>query len=309
MPNIFLALLLLAFAARVIKSVSYYFSDDHIIPDLLMNIGFGCNLAIAPLLWFYLKAFLRNGYRFDWRRDLIHFAPAVVTLALSPFLTDYFWLNQYGYTISLLSMLAYLPFCVRLIVSHFAKLTSVQRIWVSSLVIGITAVWLGYFVNYIFGLVPYITGPVLFSILIYFLSFLGLRQSSLFTADTRYRRSAYTDSQIESCYTEAAQLLSTTQRFKDPALTLPKLAKELGVSPNCLSEAINKKNGCNFPDFINGYRIMAARAIMDKPGAEHQKIAAIAYEAGFNSLSVFNAAFRKFTGLTPSAYRKHILER
>ncbi len=89
---------------------------------------------------------------------------------------------------------------------------------------------------------------------------------------------------------------------------MPKLAKELGVSPNCLSEAINKKNGCNFSDFINGYRIMAARAIMDKPGAEHQKIAAIAYEAGFNSLSVFNVAFRKFTGLTPSAYRKQILE-
>ncbi len=136
-----------------------------------MNIGFGCNLAIAPLLWLYLKAFLRNDYRFDWRRDLIHLAPAVVALALSPFLTDYFWLDLYGYTVSLLLMLAYLPFCIHLIVSHFAKLTPVQRIWVSSLVIGTTAVWLGYLVNYIFGLVPYITGPVLFSILVYFLSF------------------------------------------------------------------------------------------------------------------------------------------
>src|SRR5689334_1722139 len=80
--NLLLALLLLAFAARVIKSVGYYFSEGHIIPDLLMNIGFGSNLAILPLLWLYLNAFLKDDYRFDRRRDWIHLVPACAALAL-----------------------------------------------------------------------------------------------------------------------------------------------------------------------------------------------------------------------------------
>ncbi|MCE3283611.1 MAG: Helix-turn-helix domain, partial [Chitinophagaceae bacterium] len=33
------------------------------------------------------------------------------------------------------------------------------------------------------------------------------------------------------------------------------------------------------------------------------KIAALAYEAGFNSLSSFNDVFKKVTGETPSAFR------
>jgi len=190
------------------------------------------------------------------------------------------------------------------VIKHFVTLTPIQRMWVLGLIIGIAIVWFGYLVNFIFGLVPYITAPVLFSILVYFLSFLGLKQSSLFTSDARYHNSAHKAVQVEECYAQLIPHLTTTKPFKNASITLPKLAKELGVSANLLSETINKKSGYNFSDFINSYRIKEAQQLLERPEAMYQKIAAIAYETGFNSLSVFNAAFKKFTGQTPSEYRK-----
>lgn len=304
--NVFLALLLVAFGARIIKSVGYYFAEGHIIPDLLMNIGFGCNLAIFPLLWLYLNAFIKEDYQFNWRWDWAHLLPTMMALILSPFLTDDFWLRQSGYSVSLLFMLIYLPFCIYAVARHFKSLTSLRRVWVISLVVGITAVWLGYLANYIFGLVPYITGPILFAILVYLLSFLGLKRSSLFTSDPGHHRSAYKPYQVEKCYEELTHALDTGKLFKDASLTLPRLAKTLTVSPNLLSEAINRKGGCNFSDFINFHRIKETQHLLQSAEWRDQKIAAIAFEVGFNSLSVFNAAFKKFTGHTPSTYRKNL---
>jgi AraC-like DNA-binding protein len=307
--NLFLALLLVAFAVRILKSVGYYFSEGHVIPDMLMNLGFGCNLAIWPLLWLYLNAFVGRDYRFAWKRDAVHLLPAVVILMLSPVLTDRFWLGQYGYFISLISMLAYLPFCIHLVVKNWPVLIRVQRLWIISLLVGIAVVWFTYLFNFVFGLVPYISGPVLFSLLVYFLSFVGLRQGSLFTRESRYQGSAHSATQLDTCFLQLQQIFVQSQSFKDPSLTLPRLAGQLGVSANLLSEAINTKAGLNFTDFVNRHRIQEAQRLLQRPDHAHQKIAAIAYEAGFNSLSVFNTAFKKFTSQTPSAYRKRLPQR
>ncbi|HTF17482.1 MAG TPA: helix-turn-helix domain-containing protein [Chryseolinea sp.] len=306
LANVLLGLLLVAFAIRIFKSVGYYFSDSHVIPDLLMNLGFGSNLGILPLLWLYLNAFLKKDYRFSWERDFVHLIPALVALVLSPFLTDYFWMNLSGYTVSLLMVIAYLPFCIRLIVKYFGSLSRPQRMWVVSLSVGVTIVWFCYLGNFVFGLIPYIAAPVMFSVVIYFLSFLALKEGGLLIRDVKYEKSTYTQIQIDSCHSELQQLLYQTRPFMDSTLTLPKLASQLGVSANLLSETINKKIGQNFPDFINGYRVREAQALLEKPEYENQKIAAIAFETGFNSLSVFNAAFKKFTAMTPSTFRKAV---
>ncbi len=87
-------------------------------------------------------------------------------------------------------------------------------------------------------------------------------------------------------------------------LTLPKLAKHMLISSNLLSQAINEKAKQNFPDFINSYRINEAKKILSSPDSANQKISSIAFDTGFNTLSAFNNAFKKFTSITPSEYRK-----
>jgi AraC-like DNA-binding protein len=304
LANILLALLLLAFAIRIIKSLVYYFSEGHQVSTVIMNCGFGANLAIFPLLLLYLNSFFRKEYRFVWLRDLPHMVPALLVILLCPVLTPYFWMQQHGYAISLWSAAFYLPFCFQVIYKNFQNVNNTQRVWVLSLTVGVILVWGGYMANYIFGLVSYIVAPVLFSFLIYFLSYLALRKNEIFIQRERYQNSAYSEDQIEKCYEALQTAVVSGRAYKDATITLPKMAGLLNVSPNLLSETINRRTEQTFPDYINSFRIRESQQLLKDPAYIHHKITTIAYETGFNSISVFNAAFKKHTNMTPSAYRK-----
>lgn len=302
--NLLLAFLLLAFAIRMTKSVTYYFAEGHHVPRLLQNIGYAANLAILPLLWLYLNAFLRDDYKFTWKKEGIHLLPPLVTILLSPILTPYFWMNQHGYSLSLLTTGIYVPFCFYLVCKHFSTASSCNKVWALCLAVGVTAVWAGYTANFIFHIVSYITAPVIFSVVVYFMTYLGLTQNNIFLKEQKYINSTIPEMEIERCFEKLRQVMTESEPFKDTSLTLPKLAKQLGISAHMLSETINKKAGQNFSDFINSYRIRNAEILLKSKESRHQKIAAIAFETGFNSLSAFNAAFKKVTKVTPSEYRR-----
>ena len=307
LANLLLAFLLFAFAIRMTKSIIYYFAESHDVPRLLQNFGYAANLAILPLLWLYINAFLDKGYRFRWVSDGVHLLPSVLVVVLSPFLTSHFWMQLHGYTLSLIVMGIYLPFCFHRILKNAGTLSSIKRIWLSCLSVGIAIVWAGYTANFIFGLVPYITAPVTFSFVIYLMSYLALQQSNIFVRESKLVNGAYASGELDRCFEKLQQLMCEDQPFRDPSLTLPKAAKQLAVSVHLLSAAINRKAGQNFPDFINSYRIKEAQLLLRKPEYSHQKIAAIAFEIGFNSLSAFNASFKKVVSMTPSEYRKNVL--
>jgi AraC-like DNA-binding protein len=71
-----------------------------------------------------------------------------------------------------------------------------------------------------------------------------------------------------------------------------------------LSVLINQNLHQHFFDFINEYRINAAKEILRNPSKKEFTILEILYEAGFNSKYSFNTAFKKHTGLTPTQFRK-----
>jgi AraC-like DNA-binding protein len=304
LTTLLLAFLLLAFAVRMMKSVSYYFAEGHEIPELLQNFGYGANLAILPLLWLYLNAFLIKDYRLLWVRDSIHLLLPVLVILLSPFITPHFWMDQHGYRYSLILMGAYLPFCFYVVQKRFCTLNRPQQIWISGLTVGVTIVWAGYTANFIFHLVPYIAAPVIFTFVIYFMSYLALQQGNIFIRESKNSNGAYLPAELERCFEKLQHVMAAAQLFKDPSLTLPKAAKHIAVSAHLLSAAINTKSSLNFSDFINSYRIREAQALLSKREYSHQKIAAIAFEIGFNSLSAFNASFKKVTSMTPSEFRR-----
>jgi AraC-like DNA-binding protein len=92
--------------------------------------------------------------------------------------------------------------------------------------------------------------------------------------------------------------------YLEPELTLDQLANQLSLKPRTLSQVINKLKGQNFFDFINHYRIEEASRLLTHPKDPKITVLEILYQVGFNSKSSFNTLFKKYTGLTPSEFKK-----
>ena len=92
--------------------------------------------------------------------------------------------------------------------------------------------------------------------------------------------------------------------FRWLELTLDQLAGQLSMKAKLLSQVINEVLGQNFFDFINRYRIQEARRLLTNPVDPKVTVLEILYEVGFNSKSSFNTLFKKYTGLTPTEFRR-----
>lgn len=73
-----------------------------------------------------------------------------------------------------------------------------------------------------------------------------------------------------------------------------------------ISQSINREEGVGFNDFVNQYRVEDVKEKLSDPSFTHLTMLGIAESAGFKSGSVFNTAFKKYTGTTPSKYKKSL---
>ncbi|MDN3637879.1 helix-turn-helix domain-containing protein [Simiduia curdlanivorans] len=98
--------------------------------------------------------------------------------------------------------------------------------------------------------------------------------------------------------------MASNKPYLQHDLNLEQLAHGLSLPERSLSQALNRHFGKNFFEFINGYRLEAAKAML--ASAEHQQMSILELlsESGFSSKSTFNAFFKQATGMTPTAYRK-----
>lgn len=129
-------------------------------------------------------------------------------------------------------------------------------------------------------------------------------QSTEETAKQKYEYSNLKDAQKEKLVEKLVAHVEAEKSYQEPELTIADLAEQVNIQPHYLSQIINQNLNCTFLDFINGYRIEAAKKMLRSDDYGHFTILAIAYEAGFNSKTAFYNAFKKRTGTTPSSYRK-----
>jgi AraC-like DNA-binding protein len=112
---------------------------------------------------------------------------------------------------------------------------------------------------------------------------------------------------VEFYFKQITQIMEKDHEYLNPDLNLVNLAKKMNISRNYLSRIINEISGYNFADFINSYRVDKTCQLIATPEFKKQSILELAFEAGFNSKTTFNKAFKKFTGEVPSAYRRRVL--
>lgn len=99
------------------------------------------------------------------------------------------------------------------------------------------------------------------------------------------------------------QYMAEKEPFLDPSLTIQDLANQIDIPVRDLSVLINHKMDQHFFDFVNEYRIQKAMSILKDQSKSQLTVLEILYEVGFNSKSSFNTSFKKYTNLTPTAYR------
>lgn len=204
-----------------------------------------------------------------------------------------------------------------------SQIEKIGLAWLRRLALANAGVWLFYLASFMlyvfkiavdpFGVSDYVFGYAR-SALVYAIGYMGLKQPEIFSGGEsnasaksngkKYERSGLTPELAEGYLTKLQHLMETAKPFKNAELTLPELAASLDISPNHLSQIINDKFGQNFFDFINSFRVKEAEQALRAPSNIHLTILAIAYDAGFNSKSAFNSAFKKHAKMTPSQYRK-----
>lgn len=97
-------------------------------------------------------------------------------------------------------------------------------------------------------------------------------------------------------------LVSDCVRNCSSGITLEQAAQKFGLRKEYVSGFFVNNLGVTFNDFINECKVKYACSVMQKE--PDLKITDVAGISGFSSLSLFNTAFKKTIGMTPSEYKK-----
>ncbi|MGE5107161.1 MAG: helix-turn-helix domain-containing protein [Sphingobacteriales bacterium] len=120
----------------------------------------------------------------------------------------------------------------------------------------------------------------------------------------KYKNSGLSKQKSLELFEALGTLMKDRKPYQDTELTLFTLAKQLSIHPNHLSQIINQHHNQNFFDYINEHRVNDVKEALFSGKYDNLSLLGIGHEFGFNSKASFNRAFKKFTGMTPSAFRK-----
>ncbi|HEU4473055.1 MAG TPA: AraC family transcriptional regulator [Flavisolibacter sp.] len=107
---------------------------------------------------------------------------------------------------------------------------------------------------------------------------------------------------LEEWKQELDMLMKEKKLYENHTLTISDTATALSLPAKKLSQVINQGFGVNFNDYVNGHRVAAVIAKLQKGEQNLQTLLGIAFDCGFNSKSTFNRAFKKHTSLAPKDY-------
>jgi len=338
----FFVAFLLAKACLILRWASQRFGilpyADHVLLYQLSAAGF---FLLAPLLYRYIRAL---GYRSNRlrTRDLLHLIPfAVIFLGAAlrvrifyayegdvPAGPVHVFVSRYWdlfWTANFVQILAYLVAIIRALRTHrervrdqYSTLTGIDLRWVRSLVAVMVLYWLFVVSRGTLGLLGVEAGQLtagldLFSISIFlaFTSLLvirGVGQLRIFAGIEEKPRTPangkLSDEEIERFSERLDRFMETEKPHLWPSLTLDDLAGAVSLPSWQLSQVINRGYGLNFFHFINQHRVHEAQVLLLDPASKRKTILQILHEAGFNSKSTFNEAFKRHAGMTPRTYRQ-----
>jgi AraC-like DNA-binding protein len=304
---------LLLYAIIPLDKVITYGTEFHLVAlntsRNLFLIGNAALLLEGVLLYLYVQSLTKKGFELQ-RKHLLHLIPLAIYLVYAYILyyqyddlTKYrlivtlelfdHWSFKYFYLIrdsirvgygiaGIYALYESLYSCVFLLAHGDSTPQYVQIMHMSGLLSGYVA-----------------------CLLIVTLVFFGLRYS-LILEGVDYVLSSGSENRSMNLDWRTAKKLSDYMEEKKPYLehniTIDELSQKMSIPTKTLSLLLNRHFGKNFFEYINSYRVEAAKQMLSSKNAK--SIVDIMYESGFSSKSSFNDCFKRIVGVTPREYRK-----
>jgi AraC-like DNA-binding protein len=287
----------------------------------------------GPLLYLFVLRY--TGHRQVKIKDWLHFIPAIAVVIVLAFPAVYhLWPGlfyiffQYKFTgvWQVASIVAY-HVAVTGILKKYNNMQWVKQFTIISMVvcsIVSVVIFLMYFNNPDWRNLRF--GFVALTVFIYWISYKALSQPELFAVIRgysgnentalpppqltvhlpvkKYSNSGLGTDEMKRIIAALEQKMKDDKPYLDAQLTIEELSQSIQYSRHHLSQAMNEQLNQTYYDYINTYRVTEAKLLLTDDARASHKIASIAYDAGFNSISTFNDVFKKITGVTPTQFRK-----
>jgi len=307
-------------------------------------IGFSFGFLFGPLLYFFTKFLIYKNFRLK-KTDSIYIIPFLIHSATMIFAFHILseevkikllysnnvlpiWISHFNFLFLNLQILCYMAASVKLINDYgkelknvYAAIENINLSWLKLILYAFIFMWIIDFSHFI---LRYITNLsriahqimtfVSLSINFVFAIVLvlkALRHPELFFVieqkqeKSKYENSPLSKDQSELYLKKLIAFMKSEKPYLVPSLTINILSERISLQPKILSQVINENMQQNFFDFINHFRIEEAKEILSNP-IGNKTVLEILYEVGFNSKSVFNTAFKKHTGITPTQFKRQV---
>ena len=305
--------------------------------EFLQHIDDGFFLLYGPIFYLYVQSVIFRDFKLS-SGHLLHLIPyllltiLVLSLGNAPSPSEEIITNDLPWQLYLVRALMYAHMFVylglayksllkyrKIIKNKYSQIDQINLDWLSSSLntFGLLII-ASLFYNFISVEQNRSESIVAFVLLLIFVFYFvnkvilkALRQPEIFAGitqneTTKYLGSNLTPSQIEEYKKQLLALLKTEKPFLNPQVSLTDLSEKLAVSTKHLSQVINQSFNKSFFDFINTYRVQEVQQTLKDSMDDKLTVLEAMYQAGFNSKSSFNTAFKKETGQTPTEFRKTI---
>ncbi len=148
-----------------------------------------------------------------------------------------------------------------------------------------------------------------------YFGFYAIKQTNLFSNKSdynlfkqKYAKSGLTKEDSYKIKALLEEFMDNKRPYLNPEITIGKLANDLDISQNHLSQTINDHFKQNFFNYINIHRVDHVKELIKKGEFKNMSLLGLAFESGFSSKSSFNSVFKKRTKQTPNEYKKSLLK-
>ena len=257
-----------------------------------------CFLSVGPLILLLIQILTKKNFVLEIK----HYAHFIIPVAqiVYPFrsIEGSFKVFMFIYFIYVIVNSIYLKNSFKNLKDKNGFYDKATLIRIRNMIIGSLIIWITVIAGYVYEL------AAIYSFILYIAIFSSLQHYSLRKRKLIGLKDKTDFENQDSILHNLINYMQNNKPYLNPDLSLPALSKCINTTTHVLSKTINEELQQNFTDFINKYRIEEAKKKLTDPQNDKLKIAAIAYDCGFNSLSTFNIAFKKFNKVTPKYYKE-----